>query len=303
VDNLKEFSTANKGNGGYKVIIGILVALLIGLGFLYYSQQQKTEKIIAELNDATEEKVELTREYEDLLVDYDDLETNNDSLSKQLDDEKLRITELIAELKSTKAQNRADIKKYKNELKTLRDIMKGFIYQIDSLNTLNTELIVENKNIKKQYHTEQRKNEKLSEKYEAAADKVKIASVIKAIDVVVTPYNHKGKSTFKAKKAKRFAVNFSLDENSIAKKGTKKIYLRITDPDQHILIQDNQPVFAYEDDEIAYSSVREVEYDGSVTPAVVYFEHQDETELPKGSYNVDVFCDGAMIGSANVSLD
>lgn len=87
--------------------------------------------------------------------------------------------------------------------------------------------------------------------------------------------------------------------------GAKKwdIYLRITDPNQHILIQNNQPVFSYEGEEIAYSSVRQVEYNGELVNAVVYFEYNEESELVTGTYNVDIFCDGNMIGAAVVELN
>jgi len=300
VDNIKEFNSANRGGIGYKITIGVLVVVLLGLGYLYFDQQQKTKTIIAELNDATEEKVELTQDYEELLQDYDDIETTNDSITSQLNSEKERITELIAELKTTKAQNRSEIKKYKNELKTLRNIMKGFIHQIDSLNTINIELTAENTQIKRQYKTARK--EKLADKYDEAADKVKTASIIKAVNVTLTSFNHKGKPTNRAKKTKRFAVNFSLDENAIAPTGTKNIYLRITDPKDHILIQDNKPVFSYEGEEIAYSSVRPVEYDGTLSEAVVYFRYNEDGDLITGLYNVDIFCDGSMIGSASVSL-
>jgi len=300
VDNIKEFNTASKSNKGLIIIIVILIIAIGGLGFLFFDQKNKNETII---NSLTEEKVELTSEYEDLLSDYDELETNNDSVSSQLTSEKARVEELITKLKTTKAQNRSEIKKYKKELKTLRSIMKGFIHTIDSLNTLNVELTAENKEIKKQYQSARNKNRKLAEKYDEAAQQVKIASVIKAVNISITPYNHKGKNTTRAKKTKRFAVNFALDENSIAPKGTKSIFVRITDPNQHILIQDNQPVFAYEGEEIAYSAVRDIDYVGELVSAVVYYQYKDADQLPTGIYNVDIFCDGSMIGTSKVTLN
>ncbi len=300
--NIKEFNSANTGGKGYKIIIGILVVILIALGYLFINQQQKTKKIITELNDTTKEKVELTKEYESLLQSYDEIETTNDSISSQLNHEKERINELIAELKTNKAQNRSELKKYKSELKTLRNIMKGFVRQIDSLNIKNIELTAENTQIKSQFKTAKIENKQLADKYDEANDMIKIASVIKAVNVSLTSFNHKGKPTNRAKKTKRFAVNFALGENTIAPTGIKNVYLRITDPVQHILIENNQPVFSYEGEEIAYSSVREVEYDGTLTNAVVFFRYNSNEVLSKGIYSVDIFCDGSMIGSATVEL-
>ena len=62
-------------------------------------------------------------------------------------------------------------------------------------------------------------------------------------------------------------------------------------------------MFSYEGEEIAYSSVRQVEYNGELVNAVVYFEYNEESELVTGTYNVDIFCDGNMIGAAVVELN
>jgi len=305
VNNIKEFNTSNNnGSGkGYKIIVAILAVVLITLGFLFFNQQQKTEQKIAELNQVSQEKEALTMQYQTLLDDYNTLETTSDSVAKQLDTEKERIKVLIEDLHKTKANNRYQINKYKKELKTLRKVMKSFIHQIDSLNTLNIELTAENKEIKQQYKVSRERNKKLAEKYDEAANKVKVASVIKAIGIKIEALNKKGKTTHRAKKTKRFSIAFSLDENVIAPKGTKSVYLRITDPEDHILIQNNQPVFSYEGEKIAYSSVRKVEYDGSVSDAVIYFEHNGDDILLTGTYNIDIFCDGSMIGSSTIDLN
>lgn len=302
MDNIKDFNSADNSSKGYKIIIGVLAVILIGLSIIYIFEKKGHNKAIVEIEDVNQEKEILTFQYQSLLDDYDSLETTSDSISSQLDGEKERIIELIAELRTTKSNNRYQINKYKKELKTLRSIMKGFIHQVDSLNTLNIELTVENKDIKQQYQSARKKNKQLSDKYDEAADKVKTASVIRAIDIIVSSLNHKGKTTSRAKKTKRFAIDFALDENAIAPTGTKDVYLRITDPNEHILIQNNQPVFSYEGEEIAYSSVRKVEYDGKESNAVIYFEHNDEDALITGVYNVDIFCDGNMVGSSTVTL-
>lgn len=299
MDNIKEINTASNNNKGIWAIIIVLIIALAGLGYLFYDQKSKNEKIIESL---TLEKEELTDEYRDLLNDYDELETTNDSVNSQLSSEKERVATLITELKTTKAQNRTEIRKYKNELKTLRKIMKGFIHTIDSLNTINIELTAENKEIKKQYHSARKKNEQLAEKYEEAADKVELASIIRAVNIGVETYNHKGKITDRSKKVKRFGVKFTLDKNLVAPKGNKKLFIRITDPENHVLMTQKQEMFNYEGEEIAYSAYRELDYNGEATNATVYYEVMDESPLLAGTYHVDIFCDGKMIGGATAGI-
>jgi hypothetical protein len=181
--------------------------------------------------------------------------------------------------------------------------MKGFIYQIDSLNTLNIELTAENKEIKQQFFSEKNKANKLTKDLESEKSKVAIASVIKAVDIEVLSYNEKGKSTARAKKVKRLAVKFALDENVIAPKGLKQVFVRFTDPENHILIQDEQPTFDYEGEQITYSSIREIDYDGEHTEAIIYFEHKGVDMLLVGTYQVDIFVDGVMVGAATMTLN
>lgn len=300
MNNLKEFNSAKpKSKSGLIILLVIIIISLIGgIFFLHFNYEQK----IVEVEKISTEKANLTIEYQSLLDNYQNLETSNDTLSVQLSTEKEKITVLMKKLKSTKAQNKAEIEKYKKELKTLRNIMKGFIHQIDSLNTLNIQLTEENQQIKKQIYTAKKENKKLTEKYKDAESKVALASTIKAIDLNLESYNHKGKTTARAKKVKRFGIIFKLDENLVAPKGIKQIYIRVTDPEEHVLIENEEMTFLFDNEEIVYSALREIEYDGNTTPATVYFENNREKRLPSGIYKVDIFCDGKMIGSTTKKL-
>ena len=301
MDNLKEFNSANAAHRRNRILVIVLIIAILSLATTSVFFYMNFEKTIAELQEVNHEKETLTFQYQNLLDEYDSLETSHDTLSTQLSAEKERIVELMTKLRSTKAQNKTQITKYKKELKTLRNIMKGFIHQIDSLNTMNIELVAENKEIKQQFYSAKRENQKLNEKYEDATSKVALASVIKAINLSIESYNHKGKLTTRAKKTKRFGIKFTLDENVIAPTGIKKLFIRISDPNNHVLIHDEQPMFNFEGEEIAYSEYREVEYSGVAETTIVYFENKGD-ELPTGKYKFDIFCDGNMIGSSITTL-
>ena len=60
-----------------------------------------------------------------------------------LEKERTRIVKLL----SINASNVQLIKKYKSEITTMREIMKSYIVQIDSLNTRNKILVAENTEI------------------------------------------------------------------------------------------------------------------------------------------------------------
>ncbi len=302
MDNLKDFESASgQGNKKYKVIIAIETILLVVVTVLYFTKTHTSNVQTVVIEKMSDEKDSLTVQYQNLLADYENIETSNDSISAQLEQEKAHIKDLMTELKSTKAENRAQINKLKKELKTLRDVMKDFVHQIDSLNTLNIQLTEENVQVKKQITAAKKENKQLTQKYEEAASKVAKASVIKAINTSMDCFNAKGKPATKAKKTKRLAVSFTLDENPIAPRGIKNVYVRITSPEGLMLVNKDQDTFKFEDDKITFSALRQVDYKGEKVDMVIYYECE-EGELMSGSYKTDIFCDGSMIGSTDITL-
>lgn len=303
MDNLKDFESVSGGGRNKKLVTIIVVesVLLAVMCFLYFTKTYTSHIQTITINQVSEEKDSLTVQYHLLLADYENIETSNDSISAQLEKEKEHIKQLMTELKATKSENKAQINKLKKELKTLRDVMKSFVHTIDSLNTLNIQLTEENTQVKKQITQAKQENKQLTKKYEEAATKVAKASVIKAINTSMDSYSSKGKPASKAKKVKRLAVKFTLDENPIAPQGNKKVYIRIITPDGLMLVNKEQDTFKFEDDKITFSALREVDYKGEKVDMVIYYEC-DEGELTSGTYKTDIFCDGSMIGTTEIVL-
>ena len=134
-----EIARNNNDNGNRKlkitVIVLAVIAVVLALVFAYvwYDRQQM-------INDLTIDKENLTNELIELQGEYSQLSTDNDSLNVQLDREKEKVTQLLDRIQKTDAANRSKIRQYEKELGTLRSIMKHYIFQIDSLNTLNMAL-------------------------------------------------------------------------------------------------------------------------------------------------------------------
>src|SRR5512136_1978003 len=114
----------------------ILAAALIFLVVMYFDQRNKMVDMETVL---TQEKDSLQNELRLMVHGYDTLKTDNDTLMANLQREKKRILQLL----SINASNVQLIKKYKAEIGTMKNIMKGYIVQIDSLNTLNKQLMEE----------------------------------------------------------------------------------------------------------------------------------------------------------------
>ena len=99
------------------------------------------------------DKREMENEYADFARQYNEMKTqvNNDSLMAQLEHEQQRAQELLEELRRTKSNDAAEIARLKKELATMRQVLKSFVAEIDSLNRLNTQLMGENENLRQQH--------------------------------------------------------------------------------------------------------------------------------------------------------
>ena len=192
-----------------------LPELLIFLVFMYFNQKNKMIEMETVL---TQEKDSLANELRHMVVAYDTLKTNNDSLNAGLEKERERIVQLL----SINASNVQLIKKYKSEITTMREIMKSYIVQIDSLNTRNKILVAENTEIRQQITQVRNTNTELSKVKEELSTKVEIASVIQAKDIVAVSLNKKRKETTRINLLDKLRICFTLRENPLAKAGQKR---------------------------------------------------------------------------------
>ena len=130
---MEESRDVKKANLPLIVLGAIAAVLAIVLAYVWFTNY----KLVGQLN---EEKEELTQQMISLREDYDTLSSDYDEINAQLDSSREQVNQLIERLKETEARDRAKIRKYEKELGTLRSIMRNYIVQIDSLNTLNKKL-------------------------------------------------------------------------------------------------------------------------------------------------------------------
>jgi predicted nuclease with TOPRIM domain len=199
-----------------------------------------------------------------------------------------------------KATNAKRINELMRELKTLRTIMQGYIQQIDSLNRLNEQLTVENRTVTAKYNQATQTVSQLSEEKAKLKETVQMASKLDASNISVIGLNSKNKSENKINKMDKIQIQFTINKNITATSGEKTIYIRIQKPDDDVLVKTRSDVFTYENKEINYSAKRTIEYTGDEYPMSIYW--QIEEYLIPGTYRVDIFADGNLIGRKSFQL-
>ncbi len=103
------------------------------------------------------------------------------------------------------------------------------------------------------------------------------------------------------KKMEQFVVDFRISKNITAPVGEKTIFVRIMKPDDDILLKSRADVFTFEGKEINYSMKKLVEYDGEELPVTMYWNIEEF--LSPGTYRVDIFADGNLIGRKSFTLE
>lgn len=289
----------SKSRSGFIVIIIILIGLIGFITWLYIDQKKTTMQITDQLS---AEKDSLRSEFIELKSEYDSLMTDNDSLNTELDSEKDRIDNILSELKNVKATNYTKIKKLQDELNTVRKIAKSYVRKIDSLNTLNKQLVEENKQVKEDLVKTKETKEKLEKEKEDLSKQVTKAKVLRAENIESIPINKRGKEKNKVDKVTKIKVNFTIDENDLVEKGERYVYIRIASPpDDFILTNSEDNLFEYKEKKIVYSARRKIDYNGEETRGTIYFDTQGE--LKPGEYEVYIFADGEQIGESSFTLE
>jgi hypothetical protein len=303
--------------------ITIILLLLGGGGLLFVQMSQyKTnfEQYKANFDACAKEKADMEKMFNEngmaemlgsdlkeglanLMEDYQSIETSNAGMRDSIQRQIRKIDSLQREAEKNKG-NAYMIYKLKKETETLRSIMQGYVRTIDSLNTMNKELRADLSSTKQTLNTVEKERDEVKEKNKDLEVKVAKGSVLQTANFTAGAIHlrNSGKQveTTRAGRADMIKACCTILENTIAKPGTKNVYMVVTMPDASILTQHPEQTFKWEGGESQYSLLREVDYQNQSLDICFYADVK--VDLPKGVYIVELFCEKAKIGKATFTL-
>jgi len=302
-ENKEKKNSSNK-------LFAILSILFAGLSaFLGYElMNQKTEKEIVMV-----EKEKLSGDFEttksqlsDVQKAFEGLQTNNKQLQSELDGKKEELEELGVKLNKYKG-NAGMIAKLKSEIQNLQNSLQTYVRQIDSLNVANKALKEENTMVKTDLESEKGKTNQLSQEKTELTAKVELGSKLKVYEVFSDAVKVKGDketSTTRARRADKLRTCFILGENSIAKKGDKMVYAKITTPDGQVLVtsKDDSNMFTLGGAREYFSIKKSINYNGEAQDLCLYYTPKDKEKLKEGKYKAEVFVDSEKLGETTFEL-
>jgi len=308
-----------KSNGAFVAIIIILLLGLAAMAYLWSSKnsdlnQCKSDNALLNsdmdgMNDMMSGYVggmtnDIKTDFKEMLKTYDLLLEKDKSKADSINKQKAEIAELLEKVERGNMSAR-QLFSARKEIETMKKIMRGYIVQIDSLNTLNYRLTsdLETTNTKLSQTTDER--DQYKNDAEKSAEQVKKGSKLQAYNFssggLRMKLNNTTEESNKAKSVVQIKSAFTISENPITPAGNKTVYLQVITPEGKTLQSSSGNIISTDAGSIPYSDKKDIDYNNQRIDMAIYYRLNGE-ELTKGNYKVKIYCQGQLIGSDSFTL-
>ncbi len=294
------------------VIIAILSIALVGTGAALIIGKNKSGETIqqqqTQIAAVTDQKSEIQKSFDASLARLDSMSTLNTSLQSKLDATNKDIAKRKAEIRSIlnkKNATAAELSRAKTLIASLNDKISGMEQQIASLTQDNQTLTQDKATLTQEKEVLNQNLTTTTATKDSLAQKVDVASTLNAYNINITPIdirnNGKEKVTTKAKKVNEFMITFDVN-NRIAAPGSTDVYVVVTGPDGKPITQDGASTFNTRNDgDKPYTAKLPVEIQTD-TKKSVQFAFKPSNNFQQGSYKIQIYQNGFLIGEGNRDL-
>ena len=291
-----------------KVIVIIVISILLGVNGLllwqFFDKKTHLEEVNMTLENTISEKESLSAELQKMKTEYEKVNQENSSLQTQLSAKDEEIKSKIAEIERLIASgDAAKLRKAKEELILLQGLNDRYIAELDSLRSVNDSLFASNSTLNSTLQSEQGKVQNLTQENTMLANKVAIGSILKTSNLKSSgvKYKSSGKEieSTKASSIDKIRTCFTVLENLVADRGTKEAYVRVLSPDGAVMSTSSE-TFMYNNQATLYTSRETFDYENKSADLCFYWT-KGSTYI-KGKYTIEIYVDGSMIGSTNLTL-
>ncbi len=315
----------NEISNDYKnIYLGAIILLVLGLGVMTFlwSTKRNEAKECAYINLKYQDTLQgmnkmlkgyigdmstdLKSDFKKMLGTYDRLLEKDASKADSLNAQKIKIQaqiEKIEKLQRSKNFSAAQILKLKEENESLRGIMRSYVVQIDSLNTLNLELELNLTETTNNLNRTTEERDQFKQEVAEKMEQVKKGSKLNAYNFNSGALKSalKAKPTTRARQAAQLQATFTISENPIASSGKKVVYMQIQGPSGKTFQRMSSYLMETEGGSVAYTEKKEIDYQNKAIDISIYYDIRQES-LSKGNYKVNIYCDESLIGSDSFTL-
>ena len=288
----------------YAILGALAIALVV---LLVRNSSMKTD--LQELEAEKEmQRADFQAEVDSLMRVHNELKESYGELSQELAEKDSIIQADAVEIKKL-LDSQWDYYRIKKKLASLQEISQKYVRQMDSLYTVNRELVAENERIREEFQAERRENSNLTRQKEELANKVNMASTMKIYSLTAHPVFFKGGNketeTNRANRAERVRLDFTLAQNDLVQAGTKLFYIRIADPTKSIICKGTGDEYSFDanGETLQFTEKVRVNYDNKETDVRAYYIKPSGVQMQPGYYFVDVYEQGGkLVGQTSFEL-
>ncbi len=283
----------------FKILIGILSVLLIGLAVYTVSLYNDSKNTVSGLE---QQKVDIQNELESLISNYDEVIQDNELKDKDLLDARERIEILLDSVKNAEA-NVALIGRYRVEIGRLKNERKMLFKRADSLIAANQRLAIERDSTSNVLAETYQVVDSVSQENTTMAETIRRGAALSTTDLqgeaVIVRKSGKIVDTKRASRADKVRACFTLTPNSIAEKGDKTLFIQVINPKNNLL--GDGASISFEEDILNYSASTKVFYENDELDVCILV-NAAEDDLIAGRYVINVFNGPDHIGTTSMDL-
>jgi cell division protein ZapB len=294
-----------KRNNKVPVIIAFMAIVIIIQGIKIYLDTKEKQEVRTQLITTEEELATTMQRLTEINTELDDKITQVEKLGGDVTDLQQAKAEIEEELRRNKRATGKEIKALKDRVEGYELLLKNKDEEIVKLQSVNKELLTENRSLKTQKNQLGDSINRLSQTKQELATKVAIASQLKAENIRIVALNERGKersSPFRSKQVGQLKIEFNLAENSVAPIEGKKIMIRIIDENGQVLfdVARGSGTFIFNGKEEFYTAAQEVLFDN--TKQRLTFIYDKGSDYAEGSYKLEIYTDDYLIGQGQFAV-
>lgn len=294
-----------KPNNRTAIIIALLSIIVIIQSIKIYLDYQDKAEVNQQLATTEEDLATTMQQLKDIRVELDQKITELEKLGGDVTELEKAKAEVDAELKQGRIRYNRDIKELKDRVDGYQELLKLKDEELEKLKSLNKELYSENRNLKTTQNQLSDSINRLAKNTDVLANKVAIASQLKAENVSVVSVNNRGKertSPFRSKQLETLKVDFNIAENKVAPIEGKKIMIKVTNENGQVIfdVAKGSGTFMLDGKEEFYTVAQEILFDN--TRQHLSFIYEKGSEYASGTYTVDIYTDGYKMGQVTFTV-
>ena len=284
-----------------KLIIGILIALLLGLlGYMYVNntELQKSKTFLED------EKVKIEQDLEEMIAKYDTAINENSTMAEELKLERNDIVMFRDSVKNLKQTNYSIIRRYRQKIKTLEDSNAQLFKANDSLRVSNQFLTSEIDSARVFIVSQTAQLDTLNLQNTELIGKIEVGAKLQVNSIKTVPMRERSSGklseTARASRTDALRISFRIAENSLADEGEKNAIIQVLNPKGVVVhgvgeeVLENGETMIYTDKTAVSYSKQDID--------VVSLVEVNRKEMVKGIHTVNVFLGGQLVARSKFAL-